>query len=117
MKCQNLFEGVPEVMKGEVFEPLIQTNHFRLERIISKGHATPPGEWYDEEVEEWVILLKGSAGLVFEGETEIRVMRPGDCLHIPSRRRHRVEWTDPAKETIWLAIHYRVQDNGNEAGL
>ncbi len=97
-------------MEGEVFEPLIQTSHFKLEKIISKGHATPPGEWYDEDMEEWVLLLKGSAGLLFEGETEMRVMRPGDHLHIPSRRRHRLEWTDSVKKTIWLTLHYRVKD-------
>ena len=117
MHCLNLFESIPDVTGGEIFEPLIQTSHFKLEKIISKGHATPPGEWYDQDMEEWVILLKGSAGLLFEGETEIRVMRPGDYLHIPSRRRHRVEWTDAVEKTIWLALHYRVKDDRDESGL
>ena len=117
MNCPNLFENIPDATEGEIFEPLIQTSHFKLERIISRGHATPPGEWYDEKMEEWVILLKGSAGLLFEGETEIRVLRPGDDLHIPSHQRHRVEWTDSAEETIWLALHYRVNDNKDESGL
>ena len=117
MHCLNLFESIPDVMRGEIFESLIQTSHFKLEKIISRGHATPPGEWYDQDMEEWVILLKGSAGLLFEGETEIRVMRPGDYLHIPSRRRHRVEWTDAVEKTIWLALHYRVKDDKDESGL
>jgi cupin 2 domain-containing protein len=118
MNCPNLYRDIPEPARDEVFESLIQTRHLKLERIISKGHATPPGKWYDEDSEEWVLLLKGSAGLLFEGETEVQVMGPGDTLHIPSHRRHRVEWTDPEKETIWLALHYHgTGDNNDETGL
>lgn len=106
MNCQNLYRKIPADTKEEIFEPLLQTRHFRLERIVSKGQATPPGEWYDQAMEEWVVLLKGSAGLLFEGRAEIKVMEPGDFLHIPSHQRHRVEWTDPKEETIWLALHY-----------
>ncbi len=106
MNCPNLLESIPDVTEGEIFEPLIETSHLKLERIISRGHATPPGAWYDQDMEEWVILLKGSAGLLFEGEAEIRVLRPGDCLHVPSRQRHRVEWTDAVEKTVWLALHY-----------
>ena len=110
MKCFNLYRNVPETMGDEYFEPLLETRHFRLERIVSRGHATPPGVWYDQATDEWVALLRGGAGLLFEGEAEARVMGPGDCLHIPSHRRHRVEWTDPNGETIWLALHYENKD-------
>ncbi len=106
MDVANLFTADVERARGEVFETLIETNHFRLERIVSTGQATPGGEWYDQERNEWVALLSGSAGLLFEGESRARVMRPGDCVLIPARRRHRVEWTDPDQETIWLALHY-----------
>lgn len=118
MDCPNLYRDIPEVVEDELFQPLIETNHFRLERILSKGHATPPGEWYNQDREEWVVLLRGSAGLLFEGEKEIQVMGPGDYLHISSHRRHRVEWTDPKGETIWLALHYQgVRSSKDEAGL
>ncbi len=93
-------------MTDEVFETLIENRHFKLERIISKGQATPPGEWYDQERNEWVILLKGRAGVSFEDQPGVRDLQPGDFLSIPKHRRHRVEWTDPAEETIWLALHY-----------
>lgn len=106
MRRRNLFERIPEAQEGEILKTLVQTGFFKLERIISRGHATPPGKWYDQDTEEWVVLLRGSAGLLFEGETEIHAMGPGDYLLIPSHRRHRVEWTDPAEETIWLALHY-----------
>jgi cupin 2 domain-containing protein len=85
---------------------LIETDRFKLERIISAGQATPPGEWYDQDDNEWVILLSGSAGLLFEDDEEVCVMRPGDYVHITAHRRHRVEWTDANQKTIWLALHY-----------
>ena len=47
-------------------------------------------------------------GVVLEGETEVRVLRPGDYLLIPAHCRHRVEWTDPEQKTVWLALHFRV---------
>jgi cupin 2 domain-containing protein len=107
MKPQNLFSPLPAVVPEEIFTVLLQGDRFKLERIVSAGQATPPGEWYDQETHEWVLLLSGSAGLVFAGETEVRVLRPGDYLHIPAHQRHRVEWTDARQKTVWLAVHYR----------
>jgi len=107
MVIENIFWGFPKIIIEETSEALLRTQHFRLERIISSGQMTPPGEWYDQESNEWVILLSGNAGLLFEGETEVRVMRPGDYVHIPAHRRHRVEWTDREQKTVWLALHYQ----------
>ncbi len=103
----NLFAGIPQKISAEVTEVLLKTPAFHLERIISAGQATPPGQWYDQETHEWVALLSGAAGLLFEGEAEIRELRPGDCLLIPAHCRHRVAWTDPVRQTVWLALHYR----------
>jgi cupin 2 domain-containing protein len=103
---KNLFWGFPETMIEETSEALLHTRYFRLERIVSSGQITPPGEWYDQKTNEWVVLLSGSAGLLFEGETELCLMHPGDYVHIPAHRRHRVEWTDPEQKTVWLALHY-----------
>jgi cupin 2 domain-containing protein len=86
---------------------LLATSALRLERIVSDGHATPPGEWYDQERDEWVVLLQGGAGLRFEGEDRVLVMQPGDYVLIPAHRRHRVEWTEGAQKSIWLALHFR----------
>lgn len=77
----------------------------RIERIVSPGQASPPGFWYDQEQVEWVVLLSGSAGLLLEGESEPRVLRPGDYVEIPARQKHRVEWTDPKEATVWLTVH------------
>ena len=94
----NLFAGIPENIPEEIIEILLKTPGFHLERIVSAGQATPEGEWYDQETHEWVVLLSGSAGLLLEGETQVRVLRPGDYLLIPAHCRHRVEWTDPKSQ-------------------
>lgn len=98
----NVHGSIPE----EVFEPLLQGRAFRLERIVSKGHVTPPGDWYDQDQAEWVLLLSGAARLRFEGETQLIELQPGEFLNIPAHCRHRVEWTDPDRQTVWLALHY-----------
>jgi len=102
----NLFDPIPPGVTEEFFQVLLATGAFRLERIVSAGQATPPGEWYDQDDHEWVVLLSGGAGLRFEDEPELRVLHPGDYLLIPAHRRHRVEWTDPEAPTVWLALHY-----------
>lgn len=86
--------------------PLLETGHLKLERITSRAHATPAGEWYDQERDEWVLILKGRAGLSFAGQEKVVEMNPGDFVHIPAHVRHRVEWTDPHGQTVWLALHY-----------
>ena len=106
MTPNNIFSNIPDSIPKEIFETLLKTEHFKLERIVSAGQATPSGEWYDQDTDEWVILLSGSAGLLFEGDDEVFVMNPGDYVHIPAHRRHRVEWTDVKQKTIWLALHY-----------
>jgi cupin 2 domain-containing protein len=102
----NLFAPIPPKITEEFIQVLLATGNFRLERIVSSGQATPPGEWFDQDTHEWVALLTGAAGLRFEDEAEPRVLRPGDYLLIPAHRRHRVEWTDPVTPTVWLALHY-----------
>jgi cupin 2 domain-containing protein len=102
----NLFNDVEGRLDAERIDVLVDGGAVRLERIISTGHATPPGEWYDQDRDEWVAVLRGSAGLRFEGETEEQVMHAGDHLVIPAHRRHRVEWTDSCEPTVWLAVHY-----------
>lgn len=104
----NLFAGLTEATGGdERFEELLVRGGFRLERIVSNGQASPPGFWYDQDVAEWVLLLSGAAQIQFEDEAEPRSLVPGDWLDIAAHRRHRVNWTDPAQPSVWLAIHYR----------
>jgi cupin 2 domain-containing protein len=102
----NLFAALPRHLDAEQTIPLVTSDNLRIERIVSTGQASPPGFWYDQPWAEWVLVLAGSAGLVFEGETEPRVLRPGDYLVIPAHRRHRVAWSDTEQPTVWLAVHY-----------
>jgi cupin 2 domain-containing protein len=102
---QNLLADVPQHLPEEQFVELAALGGARVERIVSYGHATPPGFWYAQAQAEWVVVLAGSAGLQFEGD-EIRTMRPGDHVLIPAGVRHRVAWTDADRPTIWLAVHF-----------
>jgi len=102
----NLLTGLPPAGRDEIFQEILQRPGLRIERIISSGQATPPGEWYDQEWDEWVLMLAGSAGLLLEGEESPRLLRPGAYLYLPARCRHRVDWTDPGMQTVWLAVHF-----------
>ena len=103
---KNIFENIPKSIPDELAEVISENGDIRIERIVSKGHSSDSGFWYDQDRNEYVLLLKGSAGLLFEGEKKIVVMQPGDYVDIPAHVRHRVEWTDPEQETIWLAVNY-----------
>lgn len=109
MQQGNLFSGLPTAPAAtEEFSSLLEKSGLRIERIVSSGQASPPGFWYDQPQDEWVVLLSGSAGLCLEGEPEMRTLKPGDWLHIPAHVRHRVEWTEPAQLSVWLAVHFSV---------
>lgn len=102
----NLFRDLPASLAAELVDVLVEAPGVKLARIVSLGHATRPGEWYDQETNEWVILLRGRAALRFEDESA-RVLEPGDHVLIAAHRRHRVEWTEPSAPTVWLALHWR----------
>jgi cupin 2 domain-containing protein len=107
MTAGNLFTNVPCRLPDEQFMTLLQTPSVRIERIVSTGHATAPDEWYDQDHAEWVVVLAGSAALVFEGEAQPRRLEPGSYVHIAPHVRHRVAWTDPSQPTVWLAVRYQ----------
>ena len=103
----NIFSAAENITPHEQLTALLTTANLRLERIVSHAHASPEGFWYDQEWAEWVIVLKGSAGLHFEGERAPRALKAGDYIDIPAHARHRVAWTDAQEPTVWLALHYR----------
>ena len=104
---RNLLADVPRALPAELVEEIVRTPGARLERIVSHGHRTPDGEWYDQEWYEWVVVLSGRATLRIEGEADVIPLGPGDSLLLPAHVRHRVEWTDPAADTVWLALYYQ----------
>ena len=106
----NIFDHAPERLPEEQITELLAAPGLRIERIVSTGQASPEGFWYDQARAEWVLVLAGSAGLLFDGEAETRVLGPGDHVLIPARARHRVAWTHPGQPTIWLAVYYGMSD-------
>lgn len=100
----NLFAAIPRDTADEFIEQLAAFGTLRVERIVSTGQASPRGYWYDQDEWEFVLLVSGSATLLFEGEAEPRVLGPGDWLEIPPHVRHRVDRTDSDEPTVWLAI-------------
>ncbi len=105
MQPGNIFGSIPDDLDKELFEQIVQAHGVRIERIISRGHRSPGSGWYDQELSEWVIVLKGGAVIEFAGGVTTR-LEPGDYLNIPAHTRHKVSWTDPEAETVWLAVHY-----------
>lgn len=103
----NLFSDVPSPLPHELTECLLAAGCLRIERIVSHGHASPEGFWYDQEDNEWIVVLTGAARLRFEDDDVPLVMKPGDYINIPAHRRHRVEWTISDEPTIWLAMYYQ----------
>lgn len=102
----NIFESIPGDLAQECFTTLAQAQSVKIERIVSKGHASRSGDWYDQADNEWLIVIKGQAILSFASESDI-YLDVGDYLNIPARKKHRVKWTPSDVETIWLAVHYR----------
>jgi cupin 2 domain-containing protein len=110
----NLFSGLPNKLPKELVTVLAENKHIRIERIVSTGHASPEGFWYDQDEHEWVVVLKGETRLLFENGEPVQ-MTPGDYVNIPSHHKHRVEWTTPDEPTVWLALFYKDQTASRDA--
>lgn len=100
----NIFDLPSSLPNKELFESLVSTDNILIERIISTGQVTPPGEWYDQDRDEWVILLQGFASLAYADGSLVK-LAAGDYLFIPAHQKHRVEFTSAGPPCIWLAFH------------
>jgi cupin 2 domain-containing protein len=109
VRAGSLFAALPLREAAERVDDLLAGGPFRLLRIVSSGQATPPGEWYDQADDEWVVLLRGAAAVRLAAEAAPRRLAPGDWLLLPAGCRHRVEWTAPDGPTVWLALHHLAQ--------
>ncbi len=103
---QNIFNDIPDNLKNEFIETICTSQHLRIERIISKGHKSAPGFWYDQEDDEWLIVLHGEAKIEYESG-EMQHLTAGSYTNIAAHVKHRVAWCSTTTETIWLAIHYQ----------
>ena len=100
----NLYASIPRNLDSEVFELILNNENIKIERIISKGHKSPESGWYDQIYNEWVVVIKGQAILVFEDRQ--LAMDTGSYINIPAHTKHKVSCSLSDEETIWLAIHY-----------
>lgn len=104
---KNFFADIPAELPEELIELIISQQSLRIERIVSRGHTSPSDFWYDQDMHEWVMVLQGRARLTFAERTEPLELGRGNHVNIPAHVKHRVEWTDPQQDTIWLAVFYR----------
>jgi cupin 2 domain-containing protein len=102
---KNLFHNIPASLPDELIETIGGSDAMRIERIVSRGHTSAPNAWYDQDTDEFVVLLQGRARLQFAGRDTLISLNPGDYLSIPAHQRHRVAWTDPEHDTVWLTVH------------
>jgi cupin 2 domain-containing protein len=106
MEAGSLLQGVPVELPDEIAQVLVAGKGMRIERIVSKGHCSPAGFWYDQDESEWVLLLRGAARLRFADPDRLVQLTPGMYVAIDAHERHRVEWTAEETETIWLAVFH-----------
>ncbi|MDJ0662117.1 MAG: cupin domain-containing protein [Crocosphaera sp.] len=105
----NIFKLPDYLNNQEFFETIINNKNIKIERIISTGQTTPEGTWYDQEQDEWVILLQGDATLLYLDNSSID-LKAGDYLLIKAHQKHRVIFTSSNPPCIWLAIHGNLEN-------
>lgn len=102
---KNIFESIPKDLSNEVFEEIVSNENVKIERIISYGHSSPKEGWYDQEQNEWVIVLEGEAVLSFADKDAV-TLKKGDYINIPAHQKHKVSSTKQDCKTIWLCVFY-----------
>ncbi len=107
----NIFADLPEQLPEELITTLLEKPGIRVERILSQGHSSAPGFWYQQEENEWLLLVQGQAGLRFEKEKQDRQLTAGDTLFINTGVRHRVTWTSEQPPCIWICLFYRDEQD------
>jgi cupin 2 domain-containing protein len=108
----NLFDVPARKPQRELFTPLADSPGFRVERIVSWGNVTPDGTWYDQDHDEWVIVLQGE-GVVEDDRGTRTDLKAGDAMFIATHVRHRVVHTSVAPPCIWLAVHGKTPVSGS----
>jgi cupin 2 domain-containing protein len=106
METGNLFAEAGVAAGAEEFLTLFENTAVKIVRILSASHQSPADFWYDQDEDEWVVVLRGRAVLEFEQGGSV-VMKEGDFLTIPKHVKHRVRQT--SAQTFWLAVHTKMQ--------
>ncbi|WP_456393854.1 cupin domain-containing protein [Nitratifractor sp.] len=85
--------------QGERFDTLLEHKNIKIIRILSSDDLHH--DLYDQEEDEWVVLLEGSARLEVDGKE--LTLRRGESLFLPAHTPHRILSTE--RGTLWLAVH------------
>lgn len=103
---KNIFSDIPQGLSEEFIETLSESKNVKVKRIVSHGQKSKPDTWYDQDKNEFVLLIQGQAKLEFKEKDKITHLKPGDYLIIPAHKKHRVDWTPLNEDTVWLTVHY-----------
>jgi cupin 2 domain-containing protein len=106
MIADNIFNDIPLELNCELLTSIYRAKNLRIERIVSLGHCSPRDFWYDQDEDEWIIVLEGDASIQFANQPELVQLKPGSYLHIAAHVKHRVSHTNPTRHTIWLAVFF-----------
>jgi cupin 2 domain-containing protein len=101
----NIFDLPKQLPPKELFETLLDNGQVLIERIVSTGQTTPEGEWYNQDRNEWLMVLQGEGEISYEDGSRIKLIT-GDYLYIPAYQKHRVEYTSVAPPCIWLTLFF-----------
>ena len=108
----SILDGIPAALPDELTTVLLTQSGVRIERIVSTGHRSDPGFWYDQDEGEWVLVLRGAGRIRFADPDEVVELGVGEHVYIPPHRRHRVEWTTETEPTVWLAVFLPASQGG-----
>ena len=104
MEKYNIFDEIPVDKSEERFFEIFKNETIKIEKIVSNGQKSPQNFWYEEEKNEFVLVLEGFAIVEFE-DFEVE-LKKGDCLNIKAYQKHRVKFTSQTEPTIWFAVFY-----------
>lgn len=102
----NIYADIPSSLPNEMFNALISNENIRIERILSHGHSSPEEGWYNQDENEWVMVIEGQGVIEFE-DGRVVTLSKGDYINIAAREKHKVIGTVENVVTIWLAVFYR----------
>lgn len=101
----SFYDNIPYNLNEEKFFEIFKNDVIKIEKIVSNGQKSPENFWYEQQENEFVLVLKGNA--ILEFEDKIMVLKEGDAVNIPALKKHRVKQTSPNEPTIWLAVFYK----------
>ncbi len=94
------FFNISTPLEGkETITELLQYKNVTINRIVS--NRIENGQWYDQEEDEWLILIKGAALLMIDNEE--KRLKAGDTLFIAAHELHRVLST--SENALWITVH------------